>query len=200
MAYSDFTLETAIAKLGLELRDRPGLFRDIPPRSPSDMLQGILAENTPLALASNTEKARSELIIAPILVELRRQCDRQIAVFSGIDFTVDASMGLSGICDFLISHSPELMVLRSPIAILVEAKKENLNAGLGQCLAEMFAALLFNERHGNAHTTILGVVTSGTNWRFMTLTHRAIDLDLNEYYLSDVGKILGILRSAVPSF
>ncbi len=197
MAYSDFTLETALAKFGLELCDRPRLFRDIPPRVASDMLQEILAENIPLALASNTEKARSELIIAPILVEFRRQCDRQVAVFSGIDFTVDASMGLSGICDFLISRSPELMVLRSPIVVLVEAKKENLNAGLGQCLAEMFAASLFNERHGHPHPTILGVVTSGTNWRFMTLTHQAIQLDLDEYYLSDVGKILGILSSAV---
>ncbi len=197
MAYSDFTLEMAIEQFGLELRDRLGLFRNIQPRSPSDLLQATLAENTPLALASNTEKARSELIIAPLLVELRRQCDRKIAVFSGIDFTVDASRGLSGICDFLISHSPELMVLRSPIAVLVEATKENLNAGFGQCLAEMFAASLFNENYGDKNRTIYGVVTSGTNWRFMTLNHLAVDLDLEEYYLSDVDKILGILSSAV---
>jgi activator of 2-hydroxyglutaryl-CoA dehydratase len=81
--------------------------------------------------------------------------------------------------------------------MLVEAKKEDILAGLGQCVAEMVAAQIFNEREGNEISVIYGTVTSGTNWKFLKLEGQVIEIDLNEYYLSDVNKILGILASAV---
>ena len=86
------------------------------------------------------------MIIAPILIDLRKQFNNHITVFSGINFTVDPDQGLNGICDFLISYSDELLLVTAPIIILVEAKKEDLNAGLGQCIAEMIAAQRFNEQ------------------------------------------------------
>jgi hypothetical protein len=85
--------------------------------------------------------------------------------------------------------------------MLVEAKKENLNAGLGQCIAEMLAARVYNERDQNQSMnqaeTIFGVVTSGTNWKFLKLEEQFISIDLDEYYLSNIGKILGILLSCI---
>ncbi|MHC5833761.1 MAG: hypothetical protein ACYT04_000000101630, partial [Nostoc sp.] len=88
----------------------------------------------------------SELIIAPILVDLRRQLREQIGLFSGIDFTVDNSKGLNGTCHFIITKSPEILILTAPVITVVEAKKENINAGLGQCAAEMVAAQIFNKQ------------------------------------------------------
>jgi hypothetical protein len=81
--------------------------------------------------------------------------------------------------------------------MLVEAKKEDIIAGLGQCVAEMVAAQIFNEREGNEISVIYGTVTSGTNWKFLKLKGKVVEIDLVEYYLTDVNKILGILASGV---
>lgn len=64
-------------------------------------------------------------------------------------------------------------------------------------MAEMQAAQLFNERKQNQIQTIYGVVTTGSIWKFMKLTGQVIEIDLNEYFLNNVGKILGILRRRI---
>ncbi|MGB5771768.1 MAG: hypothetical protein WBM32_18170, partial [Crocosphaera sp.] len=69
--------------------------------------------------------------------------------------------------------------------------------GLGQCLAEMVAAQIFNQREGQPISSILGTVTSGTNWRFLRLQNEEVEIDLTEYYLSDIDKILGILADGI---
>lgn len=137
----------------------------------------------------------------PILVELKRQYNlqnkSQISIFSGRDFTVDVSKGLNGFCDFLISRSPEQIIIEAPVVALVEAKNDNIQSGLGQCMAEMIAAQVFNEIKGNQISTIYGVITTGTNWRFLRLNGKTIEIDLNEYFISQLGKILGILKSTI---
>lgn len=82
----------------------------------------ILAEYVPLARAINTEKARSELMIANILVEARKRLNHQISLFSGIEFNVDKASDLNGFCDFMISASPEQLMLNAPVITIVEAK------------------------------------------------------------------------------
>lgn len=198
MAYSDFTLERVEKAFGLTISDNVNLFADITELESSNWLKETLDYNVPIALGSNTEKARSELIIAPILVELRKQLNSQIALFSGIDFTVDTAQGLNGSCDFIISQSAQLLILRAPAIMLVEAKKENINAGLGQCIAEMLAAQIFNQKQGEEVTDIYGVVTTGEIWKFLKLSGQLVQIDLAEYFLNNVNKILGILASAIP--
>lgn len=198
MAYSDFTLERVEKAFGLTISDNVNLFADITELESSNWLKETLDYNVPIALGSNTEKARSELIIAPILVELRKQLNSQIALFSGIDFTVDPAQGLNGSCDFIISQSAQLLILRAPAIMLVEAKKENINAGLGQCIAEMLAAQIFNQKQGEEVTSIYGVVTTGEIWKFLKLSGQLVQIDLAEYFLNNVNKILGILASAIP--
>lgn len=195
MAYSDFTLGSALKTFELKLSEGIDLFANIPNLESSQLLGEMLRENLPLALGSNTEKARSELIIAPILLELRRQFHHQIALFSGIDFTIDSERGLNGSCDFLISRSPELLIIRAPVMTIIEAKKENINGGLGQCVAEMVAARIFNEREENQTSVVGGAVTTGDRWKFLKLERQAIAIDLTEYLLSQLNQILGILAS-----
>ncbi|MCL2933075.1 MAG: hypothetical protein MGG11_12700 [Trichodesmium sp. MAG_R03] len=86
------------------------------------------------------------MIIAPILIDIKRQNQEQINIFSGRYFTVEPEKGLNGICDFLITKSPEMLTITAPVITIVEAKKENLNLGLGQCIAEMIAARIFNQK------------------------------------------------------
>jgi len=199
MAYSDFSLAKVSKTFELKILDAVNMFSAIPDLESSSFLVETLLYTVPLAISSNTEKARSEMIIAPILIELRKQFNSEISFFSGIDFTIDAEKGLNGSCDFLISRSPELLIVTAPVIIIVEAKKENINGGLGQCVAEMLAARIFNEREGNEIPAIYGAVTSGTNWRFLKLKDQVIEIDLTEYYLRDVNKILGILASVINS-
>lgn len=195
MSYSDFTLDKVRKAFSLTISDTVDIFSSIEELECPPLLAEILRENVPLALASNTEKSRSEMIIAPILISVRKYLNYQVSLFSGIDFTVDASKGLNGSCDFLLSRSPELLIVSAPVIAIVEAKKENINAGLGQCVAEMVAAKLFNEDEGNNIETIYGAVTTGTNWKFLRLAGQVIEIDLIEYYINDIGKILGILSS-----
>ncbi|MEG4585732.1 hypothetical protein QUA54_11020 [Microcoleus sp. MOSTC5] len=197
MAYSDFSLAKVSKTFELKILDAVNMFSAIPELESSNFLEETLLYTVPLAISSNTEKARSEMIIAPILIELRKQLNSEISFFSGIDFTIDPEKGLNGNCDFLISRSPELLILTAPVIIIVEAKKENINGGLGQCVAEMLGARIFNEREGNDIPTIFGAVTSGTNWRFLKLKDQVIEIDLTEYYLRDVNKILGILANSL---
>ncbi|MBD2513577.1 hypothetical protein H6G93_00860 [Nostoc sp. FACHB-973] len=195
MSYSDFTLDKVRKTFDLIISDKFDIFASTQQIECPPLLAEILRENIPLALASNTEKSRSEMIIAPILIALRKYFNNQISLFSGIDFTVDVAQGLNGNCDFVISRSAELLILNAPVVTIVEAKKENINAGLGQCVAEMLAAKLFNEREGNNIKTIYGTVTTGTNWKFLKLIGQVVEIDLGEHYISDIGKILGILSN-----
>ena len=197
MSYRDFTLETVKKNLHLNISSREDIFSEVAPLPVSEYLQETLAYNVPFALASNTEKSRSEMIITPILLELTKKFVNQISLFSGVEFNIEPSQGLNGNCDFLISRSPEFLLINAPVIIVVEANKENIKGGLGQCIAEMYAARLFNEREENQVTEIYGVVTTGEIWKFLRLSGELVQIDLAEYFLNDVNKILGILASGV---
>ena len=197
MAYSNFTLPQVQKEFALVVEEKDDLFAGIDEVEVGPALGALLEEYVPLAAGLSTEKARSELIVAPILLELRRRMGRTIGFFSGIMFDVDLSLGLNGYCDYLLTRSPALLILTAPILAVVEAKNENILAGLGQCAAEMVAARIFNEREGERITTIFGVVTTGTNWRFLRLEGRVISLDLHEYPIDQIAKILGILLHCV---
>ena len=156
-----------------------------------------MRETLPLALAVHTEKSRSALLIAPILVELRKLARHQVSLFSGIDFSVDPAQGLNGVCDFIVSQSPEQLFVSAPVLIVVEAKNENIKGGLAQSIAAMLAAQLFNDREGSVVAAVYGAVTTGTNWRFLKLEPGTVYIDQREYYIDRDEKILGILASIV---
>ncbi|MDE5108792.1 MAG: hypothetical protein O4808_17625 [Trichodesmium sp. St17_bin3_1_1] len=193
LSYSNFTLENAQKNFELRLKENQDLFDEIQPVKPSEVLTTILREYIPLATAINTEKARSELLISQILADVRRQLNYQISLFSGTEFNVEEELGLQGYCDFLLSFSPEQYFLTAPVITIVEAKNENIIRGLGQCVASMVGAQLFNQRSGNPVKVIYGAVTTGTNWKFLTLEEKIVRIDAGEYYIKEVDKILGII-------
>ena len=197
MPYSQFTIDVISETFGFTISERIGIFTDVPAVDHSTFLAQTLKEYIPLAVAIGTEKSRSEFIIAPILFELKKQLLNRISLFSGKEFNVAPEQGLSGFCDFLISLSPEQLFIQAPVVTIVEAKNDNIQLGLGQCIAEMIAAKLFNERKENKIEIIYGVVTTGSVWKFMRLIEQRIEVDLDEYFIQDIGKILGILRSFV---
>jgi hypothetical protein len=198
MSYSDFDLRKVKQNLGINLIEKVNLFSSIKPVNITAYLQETLAENIPLARAINTEKARSELIIANVLVELRKVLEHKISLFSGIEFNVDKEKGLNGFCDFIISASSEQLMLCSPIVAVVEAKNENIIGGLGQCIAEMVGAKIFNELENDESVKrIYGVVTTGTAWKFLKMDGMDVYIDLDDYPIENPDKIIGILLAMV---
>lgn len=196
MSYSEFTLESVQIAFDLTIIEQANLLDDTAISKSSDFLKELLKEFAPLALAMNTEKARSELIIAPILVEVRKHFLDRASLFSGVELNIDRDRGLNGVCDFLLSRSPSQLMLKAPVVVVVEAKKENINGALGQCIAEMWAAKLFNQQHQNDISVIYGAATTGNDWKFLRLCDRLVEIDLTEYQLSNIDKILGILSIA----
>ncbi|WYM01832.1 MAG: hypothetical protein HEQ19_22305 [Gloeotrichia echinulata CP02] len=193
MPYSQFTSIGKVKEaFGLKTQEGGRFIPTIEQIEASVTLKAYLEESLPLA-SSASEKARSEGIIYPILLEVRRILHRQISLFSGEDFTVDEAVGLNGMCDFLLSRSPEVLEIEAPVMVIVEAKKADLRTGFGQCIAEMVAAQRFNAAKNRPLSTVYGSITSGTQWRFLKLEGDIVTIDLLDYPLPPVEEILGML-------
>ncbi|MEB3339507.1 hypothetical protein [Okeania sp.] len=193
MPYSEFkTIAEVRDRFNLKVDESKNLFADIPPIEVSTFLQQILERNIPLANAINTEKARSELLIAPTLLEVRHIHQNEVGFFSGSEFNIDPELGLNGYCDFILTASREIYEICQPVFTLVEAKNENIKGGLAQCMAEMIAAQKFNLKK-NINLSIYGAVTTGTIWQFLILEGNLLCIDLREYYIRNTDKLLAIL-------
>jgi hypothetical protein len=193
MPYSQFTPAKAKKEFQLTIDEDNRFLPEVDPISPSPRLVSEL-EDLPWAIAVGSEKARSESIIYPVLQEVRRLLKRQISLFSGNEFNVNPDKELTGRVDFLISRSPEQLIIEAPAILITEAKKADLNQGLGQCFAEMVAAQIFN-RATLTHPpkTVYGCISSGTAWRFLKLEAQTLTVDLTDYPLPPVEQILGFL-------
>ena len=202
MAYSDFTLESAIQRLGLTMSPPVDMFAALPPVPVRPMFAELLVDQITVATAVHTEKARSELIVVPILMEARRQAGRPTSFFSGVPFDVSPELGLNGICNFLLCLSPNQFIIGPPVLAVVEAKNDSIRGGLGQCAAEMVAAQLFNQKQAiddfaGQPDLLYGAVTTGSLWRFLRLQGAQLQIDQSEYTPDQVGKILAILMECL---
>jgi hypothetical protein len=92
-----------------------------------------------------------------------------------------------------MTASKESYEIRTPVVTLAEAKNESIKSGLGQSIAQMVAAQLFNQRNGDAIASIYGAVTTGTDWKFLKLIDKTIWIDKRDYFINEVSQILGIL-------
>jgi hypothetical protein len=194
MSYSDFTIPELKKRFHLSVDEETNLFDGVPEMELPATLADILRRYLPLALNLNTEKARSELVIAPMLTEFKLLYRDRVSLFSGLEFNVDEAAGLKGRCDYILSESSEQLVLTAPVCVLVEAKNENIIAGIPQCLAEMVAALKFNQANGIPPAPVHGIVTTGMQWRFLKLEVTRANVDSVEYTIQAPRKIFGILK------
>jgi hypothetical protein len=198
MSFQNFNFPQVQQDLGLTV-DEADLFSHVANLTLREEFVAALTEGTNLALAVNTEKAKSEFIIAPLLLELRRSLGDRFGLFSGIELAVDPARGLNGVCDFIITKSARQFILSSPLIAIVEAKNDNLRSGLGQCIASMVAAQIFNQQSSDPIEAVFGVVTTGSAWKFLRLQQTVVTLDIKEYYIDNAAKILGVLTYIVQN-
>jgi hypothetical protein len=190
MGYSDFTLEMLRHQFGMTVRDRV-LFETVGDLVPSGWLRESLERGAAPAVVS--EKARGEFIVAPILIEC---CDRLppgINIFSGVTLNAEPEKGLTGECDFVLARSASKYALQSPLMLILEAKKHDIDLGLGQCAAQMLAACRFNERDGKHLPYLYGCVTNGHSWHFLKLQGNDLQLHPERFGIEEVSKILWFL-------
>lgn len=196
MAYTDFTLESVEADLGVTQRPGP-VFPPLLDVTLPPWLAPQLARGMELALVS--EKARSEFIVAPILLAVRELSGGRVAILSGQRLDIDAGRRLSGECDFLLSRSDPLPRLRAPLLAVLEAKRNDIEGAIGQCAAQMVAAQVFNDREGRPGRAVYGSVTTGEAWLFLRLDGTELLIDPTRRYINQVGAVLAALMAAVES-
>ena len=131
-----------------------------------------------------------------MLSAVRETSGDRIAVFSGPQFNVDAVRGLTGECDFLLTLSPPIYPISAPVVAVAEAKRGELDLGMGQCVAGMVAAREFNRTAG----PVFGCVTSGENWLFYRLDGDRLTMDSRRYYITQLPELLGVFRAIIEEY
>jgi type I site-specific restriction endonuclease len=194
-SYSQYTAED-LNELGIDVVVNGSLFTEIIPIQPSDLLIQTLLINRKLPLQS--EKAKSELLISPVLNEIWAKNSHTFTYFSGYQFNVDSKRGLKGFCDYILSKKYNAVFIESPVCAIVEAKhNQDLVDAVPQCGAEMYAACLFNQQHGNEINSIYGIVTTGFEWLFLKLTDNTLVVDEDRYFLNNLPELLGCWQQMI---
>ena len=196
MAFSDFTFDDLEARFGV--KNRVGqLF------SGNDRIEpgAKLAEALSLAqeLPVRSEKAKSELLVLPILLELRSRNNKFFTIYSGDILNADKEKGLIGECDFLLAKDTGSFSINYPIIQLVEAKRNDIEEGLRQCAAQLVGARLFNEKKGITIAKLYGCATTGDDWQFLVLEDD-LTIDNQKYYLNDIGRLLAVLQTIIDYY
>jgi hypothetical protein len=193
MAFSDFAYPAVLAEFGLTERTVLNLFAGVPPVAPNPPLVAALPVNIALATGAHSEAARSTWLVGPVISDLWARYDGTLSVNPGVDFDADPAARLTGRCDFLVCRGPQRPVIGVPVLLIFEAKRDSIPDGLGQCIAGMVGAQRYNARAKSPVDPVYGCVTTGSLWRFLRLSGANVTLDLTEYTLADVDRILGVL-------
>ncbi len=195
MAYSDYKkLSKVVEAFGLQTT-RSSIFNDVKPIPPSDFLKLALAKSRNIGFTS--EKERSERLVSPILMEVIETNDFDITIYSGHNLDADSEAGLAGECDFLMSLGQRaLEVIEPPIFSIVEAKREDMDYGVAQCVAQLIGVQIYNKKRNVEFPYLYGCSTDGLQWRFFKLEGKVIHLDTKTYLLSEVDSLLGIFNFA----
>jgi hypothetical protein len=198
MAYSNFSLREVKIKFNLR-EERIILFpQKITPLEPSSWLLQTLEYNNDAALIS--EKERSELLVSPILTELRQRNHKFFSIYSGANLDADFQQGLNGECDFILTKSPQLISVESPIFCLVEAKKDDILGAFGQCIAQMVGAKVYNQKDEKDIETIFGCITTGVDWQLLKLQNDIVTIDINLFTIKNLPELLGVLQTVIDYY
>ena len=194
MAYNQFTTLRAVKKqLGITVVNQP-LFAETSLIKPSSWLVETLQRNLKQRVGYFSEKSRSEAIVFPVLMELKSRNDDQFTLYSGAILEADKEKGLNGECDFILGLSKQNIELEAPIFCIVEAKDNDLELGLPQCIAQMCGAKIYNEQDGTILPYIFGGVTTGESWLFLKLVDDVVYVDTRQYYIEKLDALLGVLE------
>ena len=198
MAYSDFTLEKIKHEFGIENQIKSIFTQKIEAIAISETLKESLAFANDIPKRS--EKAKSEFVVLPILIELLKKNKDFLTIHSGENLNADKKQGLVGECDYILTKNTHSLSLNLPIISILEAKKDDIEIGIAQCAAQLYGARIFNQKDKIELPFLYGCVTNSKEWQFIRLTDSVIEIHNQTYFLPDIENILGIFQFIVDSY
>ncbi len=196
MGYSNFKkISQVTKKFGLRARLTP-LFEAVPLQPASEWLLKSLeiAYKAP----ASTEKAKSERLVSPILMEVVQWFEKNVTLFSGEEINISSTDDLSGPCDFFFGLYPLSPYMETPIISIAEAKDEDLEWGVAQCAAQLYAAHLLNQQEGKEIPVLYGCATDGVEWQFLKFEGNVFYIEPKP--VTDLPQILGTWRWIIQYF
>ncbi len=187
MGYCNFKkISQVVKKFGLKAQLTP-LFDAVQLRPASDWLTKSLeiAYKAP----ATTEKAKSERLVSPILMEVVQWFQNNVTLFSGEEININSNDDLAGPCDFFFGLYPLSPYLDTPIISIAEAKDEDLEWGIAQCAAQLYAAHLLNQQEGKELPVLYGCATDGVEWQFLKFENGTFYIEPRP--ITDLPQILG---------
>jgi len=196
MAYTDFSLKDLQTKFGI-INKVESIFDNFVGIEPSEWLKTTLSMSS--KIRARSEKAKSETIVFPILLELKERNNDLITIYSGDVLNADENKGLKGECDFIITNESKSFDINYPIIQVVEAKKHDIEGGIPQCAAQMIGAKIFNENNNVNTKFIYGCVTTGDDWLFLKLGEY-LQIDSKKYYLNEINELLAVFQFVIDEY
>jgi hypothetical protein len=150
-----------------------------------DQLKERIEEVLPYASLSS-ETARREILISPLILDLVHYTKSEIF----IEYSIKVNEQLQGYLDYFLENVNDLLV--------IEAKKEDLDYGMTQLLAELVALEKWQENKKQKY--LIGAITTGKVWEFARLSRekKQIEQGLESYRVpEDIEPLMRILVQAL---
>jgi hypothetical protein len=111
-----------------------------------------------------------------------------LKIWKGANLETDT---VGGYVDYLVAEDRDYFY--APFLCVVDAKKDDFEQGLAQCLVEMAACQWSNRQIGRA-ISVFGIVTNGEGWKFYRLIEQGEVGETDLYSIQTIEAILGALR------
>lgn len=180
--FSSFALSEAYQYLNLtELKSWE---LESQPRSPSPFFQERLRRLQAHFDLRYCEKSK-ELVIDAFCEEAITDLEH-LKIWKGVKLE---TAQVTGNVDYLITERRDYVA--APFLCIVEAKKDDFEQGLAQCLVEMKAC---QDCNGDRPIEVLGIVTNGDGWRFYRLDRSGQVHETGLYSNRNPAELLGALH------
>jgi len=137
-----------------------------------------------------SEAAIGEFLIAPILKEIWRNYIEYLLIWSHVALVLGEEF--VGFPDYLFTKKTALgMVREKPYLIVVEAKKDDFEAGWAQCAAALLASQQINQ---DENLILYGIVSNGDGWQFGKFQHKTFVRDTRTFGIADLDELFGALN------
>ncbi|MBF0398912.1 MAG: hypothetical protein HQK78_19195 [Desulfobacterales bacterium] len=135
----------------------------------------------------DSEAAKREFLIAPILFEVAKSTDSKISV----EYQIEIDDKLSGYMDYLIRSKQEI--------VIIEAKKGDIDKGFNQLAAELIALDKYEDENNNL---LYGAITIGEMWRFSILNRKTkhITKDIHSFTVPEDVEIIFRILVGITEF
>ena len=138
-----------------------------------------------------SEASICDFMIAPILKEVWKSYSDTLLMWSHAPLGTEEP--LIGTPDYYFSRrSPLGLVPDQPYLLVVEAKKDDFDAGWAQCLAAMLAAQRLNDPRTQM---VFGCVSNGQLWTLGKLEQAVFTQEFQKFVVSNLPQLFGALHN-----